>query len=364
MLFNFRTLLTVSILVTQISALAFKDSEVIKRDGVSAFKLGFDVDRSANTVSKRGEVPVTAENAGYTYFAKVLFGSEEDEGTVQIDTGSSDLWITTTSAGGPYDPSKSSTYKKLDEDFLIKYISGSASGTWAQDTISIGDQTKLQDFKFATASESQNLGLEGILGIGLQNIESSIVKYQNLPLALKDQGVIDKAGYSVYLNNKNATSGTILFGGIDKAKYEGDLVTVPITSSLTLLVTVDSIIFNGETIDRSFDAILDTGYTYTFLPTEIWKVVDEYFEKIDGAGDPDKYLEFSIGNVFFKVPFSDLTNEVNGEWNYGVGDSKNANSGTIGDNFLRHAYVVYNLEDKEISVAPVKYTDDTNIVPL
>ncbi|KGU25234.1 candidapepsin-5, partial [Candida albicans P75063] len=36
----------------------------------------------------------------------------------------------------------------------------------------------------------------------------------------------------------------------------------------------------------------------------------------------------------------------------------------LGDNFLRSAYVVYNLDDKKISMAPVKYTSESDIVAI
>ena len=36
----------------------------------------------------------------------------------------------------------------------------------------------------------------------------------------------------------------------------------------------------------------------------------------------------------------------------------------LGDNFLRSAYIVYDLDDNEISLAQVKYTTASNIAAL
>lgn len=367
MFFQSSTLLSLSVILSQVYALAFPESEVIKANGVSAFKLGFNVDRnsSTETLAKRDGIPVTATNVGSAYTTKILFGSERAEGHVLIDTGSADLWIKTISNGGVYDPSKSSTYRDLGQPFLINYLKGKASGSYAEDTIFIGDDsTEVEKFQFAAATETELLNHDGLLGLGLQSAEHADIKYWNLPYALKNQGYIDKVGYSLFLDDENSTSGTVLFGAIDKAKFEGELVTLPIVNNYRLLVAVDSISIDGKTDNTSFDAVLDSGTTYTYLHTEQWKLVDDVFKDLNEPGDPNKFLEITIATLTFKIPYSELIQQDDdGEWNYGVG-VRDGDDAILGDNFLRHAYVVYDIEDKQISLANVKYTDDSEIVPL
>lgn len=66
---------------------------------------------------------------------------------VVLDTGSSDLWVTSTdciscSADTPlFDATKSSSFKKGTTDIPLSYGSGSADGTLAQDTVSMGPFT-------------------------------------------------------------------------------------------------------------------------------------------------------------------------------------------------------------------------------
>lgn len=84
----------------------------------------------------------------------------------------------------------------------------------------------------------------GTLGIGLKSDEetSDNSTYDNFVFNLKKQGFINKAGYSLYLPQKEKKSGTILFGGIDEDKYSGNL-TKFIVSSDKLTVPLQSVSF-------------------------------------------------------------------------------------------------------------------------
>lgn len=362
MIFNFSTLLSVSILVAQINALAFPKGDIIKRDGVSALKLGFNVQKRAveSPVHKRGDVSVSSVHDEYTYLADIQFGSEKDTASVIIDTGSDDLWVASVSAGGPYDPSKSTTYKDLGEKYEVTYAKGSATGTWGQDTIHIGDEaTEVKLFDFGVVASNADYDFNGTLGIGF-----SSSSHPNLPVALKNQGIIDKVGYSLYLTDKATSSGTILFGAVDQAKYEGDLVKVPTSVDGRLAVQVDSFSIAGNTVSTPFNAVLDSGTSYSYLPDAVLNLIKSQAYALFGNTVPDKYLEFTIGNTVFKVPYSEFYKyNGNGGWTLTVG-SDGGGVSVLGDTFLRHAYVVYDLEDKEVSLAPIKYTDESNIVAL
>src|SRR3984957_10006199 len=162
---------------------------------------------------------------------------------MHIDTGSSDLWCNTASsslcqenpdpctASGTYDSSSSSTYKFVNNNFNISYVDGSgASGDYVTDTLSIGGQT-LSDFQFGIGTQSTSS--EGVLGIGYTSNEIQVNRnqqqaYPNLPAAMVDAGLIQSNAYSLWLNDLDAGTGQILFGGVNTAKYSGSLETVPI----------------------------------------------------------------------------------------------------------------------------------------
>jgi hypothetical protein len=66
---------------------------------------------------------------------------------LELDTGSSDLWFASTACatcpkGTPeLDPKKSSTFQTANQNVVLKYGSGTASGITALDTVSMGTFT-------------------------------------------------------------------------------------------------------------------------------------------------------------------------------------------------------------------------------
>lgn len=81
----------------------------------------------------------------------------------------------------------------------------------------------------------------------------------------------------------DATTGQILFGGVDTAKFHGSLTTLPIdkregeTQAREFAITLTSVTLINDNADsltitkNGFEvaALLDTGSTYTYLPTDL-----------------------------------------------------------------------------------------------
>ena len=119
-------------------------------------------------------------------------------------------------SAGSYSPASSRTSQNLNTRFEIKYGDGSyAKGKLYKDTVGIGG-VSVRDQLFANVWSTS--ARKGILGIGFQS-EATEFDYDNLPISLRNQGIIGKAAYS--LNSPEASTGQIIFGGIDKAKYSG-----------------------------------------------------------------------------------------------------------------------------------------------
>ena len=77
----------------------------------------------------------------------------------------------------------------------------------------------------------------GIMGIGYkagESISASIAAgeggqlYPNVINVLKDQGHINQLAYSLWLNDLDSLTGSVLFGGVDTAKYHGELIALPV----------------------------------------------------------------------------------------------------------------------------------------
>lgn len=358
MLFKLLSFLVIS---SAISAFSFENSELIERDGSSVLKVDLSIEHGANTLAKRDDVPVTLDNEGPLYVANILFGTEESRGKVLVDTGSRDLWVRGASAKGPYDPSKSSTAKDLDKPFAVGYIGGGAQGEWFKDDIHIGESTKVEQYQFGVVNQSQKQDFaDGVLGLWIND-----KNYSNLPYVLKEQGIVGKAGYSILLNDSSASTGSILFGGIDEAKYEGDLVTVA-AGDYDVLVVIDGISVAGNSNSTPFTANVDTGWTITSLPDGPYDLVYEQLVRVQN-GELDinnTSFELSIGNKTFEIPLSEFAwKDSNGHWNFKV-DRNKYDIGNLGLSVLRHLYLVFDLEDKEISFGQVRFTDESKIVPL
>ncbi|RMZ83538.1 hypothetical protein DV738_g1085, partial [Chaetothyriales sp. CBS 135597] len=381
--------------------------------------IGLDIQR--RTISKQEDIPTrdrarlrrrsstttveqALDNEVSLYFANLTLGTPEQSLQLHLDTGSSDLWVNSPSSslcqsesspcqGGTYDSSASSTYQLVNNEFNISYVDGSAAtGDYVSDTLGFGGVT-LTDFQFGIGSTSTSS--QGVLGIGYEINEvqfnrAGLSSYPNLPAALVKAGYIQSNAYSLWLNDLDASTGTILFGGVNSAKYTGDLLTVPVIKTYgdyyTLSIALTAVGISGNDISSSslpLAVLLDSGSTLTYLPNDIaasiYDQVNAVYDSGSGAAyarcslqDSDGYLEFEFSGQKITVPYNELLIEVstsngqqltfrNGDAAclFGISPADDSVS-VLGDTFLRSAYVVYDLANNEISLAQTVFnaTDD------
>ncbi|KAK2791850.1 hypothetical protein FQN51_001996 [Onygenales sp. PD_10] len=353
----------------------------------------------------------TLDNEQTLYFCNLTLGTPDQKLRMHIDTGSSDLWVNYDDSslcdtvgdpcetGGTYDPKDSSTYKFVSDDFNISYVDGSgASGDYVTDTLKIGGAT-LKDFQFGIGQQSTSK--EGVLGIGYVLNEVQVGRngkkpYPNLPQALVDAGLIRSNAYSLWLNDLSASKGSILFGGVNTAKFEGSLHTLPIIpvarniyAELSIALTGVALEANGETQDLTtrtlpVAALLDSGSSLSYLPDPL---VSQIYSAVDATYDPDlgaAYVPCKLGQEKASVIFTfsspaisvgmdemviDLGPNPDGsrpEYTNGepacVFGIAPAGRGTVilGDTFLRSAYVVYDLANNEISLAKTNFNSTSD----
>ena len=373
---------------------------------------------------------------GGAYYAEVTVGTPGQKVSVVLDTGSSDLWVVSyeadlctdysiqqawgDSCDKTYNPKKSSTYKVLEEDgFEISYLDNStAAGDYITDDLSIGGTTiKSLQMGYAT----KTVRGAGILGVGYSSNVASTERYPNLIDQFVAQKLITTKAYSLYLNDRRSDTGNILFGGIDKDKFIGDLSILPVymtkgqaepvhfeveMESVSLDLTKDGkttkIISTDPSLGQtSTIAILDSGTTLSYLPT---KITDQIHSKLSIYVDdiwtgltfidceyltsnPDLTISFTFGsNTTISVPVWEIVLDMLGDLQsefpfklpferacvFGIQstagfeeDGFDEDMALLGETFLRSAYVVYDLTHHEIGIAQANLNSTTtDIVEL
>jgi hypothetical protein len=282
---------------------------------------------------------------------------------------------------GTYSANDSSTYEFVNNAFNISYVDGSgAAGDYATDTFRFGGQT-IKDMQFGIGYVSSSP--EGILGIGytineVQVNRFGLDEYPNLPQKLKDDGTISSNAYSLWLNDLDASTGNILFGGVDTDKFQGTLSTLPILQEQGvyaefIIALTDMGIGNNKTslfANSNIPVLLDSGSSLMYLPDNVATALYQRFNaRYDSRqqaafvdcdlANQEGTLDFGFSGVTISVPYNELVIVAAISRGVpvcilGIGPAGNSVS-VLGDTFLRSAYVVYDLANNEISLAQTNF---------
>ncbi|KAE8447427.1 hypothetical protein EG329_010841 [Mollisiaceae sp. DMI_Dod_QoI] len=388
-----------------------------KRTDGPARVVGFDVGKrsvsdplSRDRLRRRTDtVQATLDNEETLYFANATLGTPAQSFRLHIDTGSSDLWVNSATSSfckakgspcafaGTYSANSSSTYSYIASDFNISYVDGSgASGDYVTDAFTIGS-TKLASLQFGIGYTSSSA--EGILGIGYQINEVQVGRagkaaYNNLPAQLVADSLIQSNAYSLWLNDLDANTGSILFGGVDTAKYHGSLETLPIQKEsgvfAEFLITLTEVTLGSTIIakNQAQAVLLDSGSSLTYLPdamTEaIYQEVSAQYDSTEGAAyvpcslaNNATALNFTFTTPTISIPMNELVLDVtanNGrQLTFSDGSAAclfgiapaGSSTAVLGDTFIRSAYLVYDLDNNEISIAQTNFnTTDTTVLEI
>ncbi|OBT89848.1 hypothetical protein VE02_00789 [Pseudogymnoascus sp. 03VT05] len=370
------------------------------------------IEADRTRMRKRDTLEVTLGNLQSLYYANITLGTPAQHIRIQIDTGSSDLWVnsagskictgTSTVSGeceesGTYSANSSSTYKYVQSNFNITYMDGSgAAGDYVSDLMMIAN-AEIKDLQFGVGYQSTSS--EAVLGIGYVSNEVQVANlglkaYNNVPAALAAQGTIPSNAYSLWLNDLDSHSGNILFGGVDTERFTGTLETLPVQKTSAgytdFLITLTSLSFGGKTlIEKQAQAVLlDSGSSLIYLPNAmtnaIYEAIGAQYDSTQSAAfvpcsmrSINETLDFKFTSPTISVPLDELILDIPKTNNktavfpggepaclFGIAPS-GVTVPVLGDTFLRSAYVVYDLGNNEISLAQTKFNaTKTNIVEL
>jgi hypothetical protein len=285
-----------------------------------------------------------------------------------------------------------------------------------QNTISVSAKTNVVGnttlHASAATSQSDTITANGILGLGYPKLTAAYGTkagaYNPFVFNLVSQNIISDPVFSIYMNTQEKTgwSGEIIFGGVDSSKYTGDIVYMPVVSISSAsplkkragatssnnyywMVSAQGVGIVGgaqESFSSSSAFIFDTGTTLTYLPQSLAADI------IGSAFDANSYtLDSSSGTyivdcstgssstkqfellmkssnssdpITLTIPVSELLLPLDGDTvensNYclfGIaplssGSGAGSNLYLVGDSVLRSAYLVFDIGNSRIGIAP------------
>ncbi|KAF9258848.1 acid protease [Marasmius fiardii PR-910] len=227
------------------------------------------------------DIPMTNQQTDASYFGTVNVGTPPQPFGVILDTGSSDLWLASTtcatcdSSTALYDSTRSSSAQNVNRPVSITYGSGAVRGTTVTDSVSLGPFTIQSQTLLAVSTVSSGLlegTVSGILGLGFNTISST----QSMPLwqALANNGQLSSPDMSFWMTRLRGTSnrrveapgGIMTLGGTNSSLFQGDIEFLPTTGQPSFwLLTLQSLTVNGNSVPvtsgNSALSAIDTGTT-------------------------------------------------------------------------------------------------------
>ena len=344
--------------------------------------------------------------------------------TVILDTGSADFIVIAESAKdkpicqaeveqqgcatfGFYSQKDSSSYQSIPgftKNIQLPYGSSASYGIPGTETVHVGG-VAMPNFTFFDIDEPGQP--VGIIGLSFETGEV-LVQANHTSLTIVDQlfelGHINRRAFSLYLDDQNANTGSVLFGGVDSSKYTGDLVSVPVDPIgisrasgkpvyASWRIPCTSISFTSpdgsssqqlSAPDFATPAVLDSGTSTLFLPNDIAQMVYQGIGAVEFTVEGNTafaadctYLNSNASLTFqfggstgpiIALPMSELLSSIP-LFAFGNGVpaclvqvqgaseivTEESTGLLFGDPFMRNAYIVYDMDNLEISLAQAKF---------
>lgn len=289
---------------------------------------------------------------------------------------------------GSFDPSKSSTFQETSYEFKVNSSTSTPSnGYYALDSLTFGGQT-LEDVPFGVLTDSQTT--RPVFGLGYPTTEglyeTSSDSYTNFPGLLADRGITKSATYSVAPSrvvNSQTTGGqegSILFGGIDHAKYTGDLIELSVLQTngryVYPNVQVDSVIGSDQSkvLGSNIVATLALGQLVSYVPKSIADDIKQATNfNVNSGGSPlvsrcrttgkNITLVFS-GDRKLVVPLDSFITRVSSNspsCTLQILESDSESEMILGYGFFANTFMFTDLTNHVIKLAPASFSTGSDI---
>ncbi|KAK5658596.1 hypothetical protein OQA88_1989 [Cercophora sp. LCS_1] len=320
--------------------------------------------------------PTASKSAGvfqdasdYSYFVQVKFGAAEKPLYMLVDSGAGTTWVMgstcKSTACGMHDsfgPDDSKTLKADTKTFSISYGSGKVSGQLARDTVSVAGMKIDMTFGLAndTSDDFTHFPFDGILGLSMSRGSTD-----NLMTILADSKAFDARIFSVNLGRgaDGINNGQITFGGVDPAKYTGDITYTAVAAKANgdWAIPLDSFGYEGKSPGITGRlAYIDTGTSFVFGPESDVAAIHKVIQGATSEDnitytvpcDIDKPLTISFSGVTYELSAKDWITKRDGVCVSNIyGHEVVKGAWLFGDLFLKNVYAVFDGEQKRIGFA-------------
>lgn len=363
--------------------------------------------KKAASGTTTGEVPAEDQQNDSEYLCEVSIGTPAQTLLLDFDTGSADLWVWSSELSSSvksqgtghtiYDPTKSSTYKKVaGSTWQISYgDSSSASGTVGTDNVTIGGLTiKNQAIELANKMSAQFVqgAGDGLLGLAWGSINTVTPQAVQTPVEnMISQSDIPKSAelFTANLgswrdaNEPDKGVSFYTFGYIDEAVVKASGETIhytPVDNSQGFwMFDSTSATVNGKTVDQSGNtAIADTGTTLALVSDATVKAIydaipgSQYDSTQQGYVFPSNtsaadlpVVTFDVGGKQFAVQKEDLgfADAGNGMVYGGIQSRGSMTFDILGDTFLKGIYAIFDQGNTRFGCVSRKETTQNTSAP-
>ncbi|KAG6008032.1 hypothetical protein E4U21_005045 [Claviceps maximensis] len=334
---------------------------------------------------RQQDVAIHAQQSGFFYSIELQVGTPPQSVSVNFDTGSAELWINPVCSKST-DPAScqsygrfngSQTYVDTNVTNRIKYGTGFAQLEYGYDYIQIGS-AKISQQLFGVATDSE-FAVTGIMGAGPQ-LKGWSSDYPMILDNMVTQKFIKSRVFSLDIRAIESARGSVVFGGVDTKKFSGSLEKRPIipAASSPDKLTRYWIYLDGMTITKNdgskaviFDKVngqpvlVDSGYTVSSLSTEYFNKIKDAFPGVTpppsddesglyrvpcDVGKQNGTVDFKFGKTEINVPYNDFIWKQSADLCV-LGVIPDDKFPVLGDTFLRAAYVVFDMDNRNVHVA-------------
>ncbi|XP_008821365.1 gastricsin [Nannospalax galili] len=328
-----------------------------------------------------GDFSVLYEPIAYmdaAYFGEISIGTPPQNFLVLFDTGSSNLWVPSVYCKSEacithtrFKPSKSSTYYTEGQTFSLQYGTGSLTGFFGYDTLTVqGIKVYNQEFglsKTEPGSIFVYAQFDGIMGLAYPGLSAGGAT--TVLQGMLQEGALSQPLFGVYLGSQQGSNGgQIVFGGVDENLYSGEVTWVPVTQELYWQINIEDVLIGDKTsgwCSQGCQGIVDTGTSLLTVPSqylnnflqsiEAQEEFGEYFVSCDSISSLPTF-NFVLNGVQFPLKPSSYIIQGDGYCMVGLESTLlTSQSGQpiwiLGDVFLRSYYAIFDIGNNRVGFA-------------